>query len=124
MAKWAELELEFGTAAAVCARSGLPRSAAGRAYYALFAAITDELARRGVSMAHRTNPAHRDLVRHIRADLGLAQGHARRLTALARNLYDRRLDADYNGPYAVDDRTARESLRDMAEARRLLRRLG
>jgi len=120
MATWRDIADEFRTAAGVCARNGLARSAVGRAYYAFFAQLTHELARRGCRMAYATNPGHRDVVRHIRTDLSLGPVSTRRLVALARNLYDRRLDADYNGPYAVDDRTARESLRDMAEARRIL----
>jgi len=75
-------------------------------------------------MHYGTNPRHRpDVERHIRQDLGLGAEGARRLVSLARSLYDRRLDADYNGPYAVDEVTARESLRDMANARNILGRL-
>ena len=121
MASWIDISNEFRTAAGLCARAGLSRSAVSRAYYSFFALLTNELANRGARMAHQTNPAHRDVLRHIRSDLRLGPNSTRRLVALARSLYDRRLDADYNGPYTVDDRTARESLRDMAEARRILR---
>lgn len=120
---WESIAKEFGTAAALCARSDLPRSAVGRAYYSFFAMLTAELTRRGASMTHGGNPAHRGVVGHIRRDLDLSPGVQRRLVALARNLYDRRLDADYNGPFTVDQRTALESLRDMAEAKNILGRL-
>ena len=63
-------------------------------------------------------------MRHIKYDLPISLVSRRRLVALARNLYDRRLDADYNGLYAVDERTARESLRDMSEARQILEGIG
>jgi uncharacterized protein (UPF0332 family) len=122
MPTWEEIASEFGTHAAKCARSGIARTATSRAYYSLFATVTHALAARKVPMFHGTNPRHRDLPRHIKRDLGLAPASSRRLVSLARSLYDRRLDADYNGVYVVDERTARESLRDMAEAKVILRR--
>lgn len=120
MAAWNDLSMESARAAAICARSDCPRSGASRAYYAFFAALTHVLRENRVRLAHNSNPAHRHVVGHIRNDLRLSQEARRRLIALARSLYDRRLGADYNGPYAIDERTVRESLRDMREARQIL----
>lgn len=123
MTAWSEISAESARAAAACTRSDCPRSAVSRAYYAFFASLTDVLKKKRVKLHHVTNPAHRQVVGHIKNDLSLSPVSQRRLVSLARSLYDRRLDADYNGLYAVDERTARESLRDMREARQILEAL-
>ena len=115
-------------AARAMQRSDMPRSAASRAYYAVYALVAERLHAAGVqpgTSPDRSGPSHASLPVLCEHNLaGLKTWERRDLKAAARRLYARRVEADYIPHVAVGEPEARSAMSDMAWALGMLRRGG
>jgi uncharacterized protein (UPF0332 family) len=110
-------------AAEVLRRVDLHRACVGRAYYAAYSLVTAELVASGKVFGRFKNPDHSSLPWHVLNGLGsLGLAERRSVAKALRRLRSRREDSDYKPLVSVDDSTARESLKDLAEIRGTMER--
>lgn len=125
MSSWQDMASENETAARHLQRSGFPRSAASRAYYAVYAGVADRLAAAGqvgFGTDERAGPSHASLPVLCENNVpGLKSWERRDLKACARRLYRRRIEADYLPATDIGNVTVRECLTSMAYALKILR---
>jgi len=122
VATWDELSIDSRSAAQVLLAQGHTRSSISRAYFAAYAAATARVAARVSLPAGRQNPTHADLRRYVGSSLtNLPLWQRQWLGTLIRRLWKMRVDADYVPGACVDDRLAKQALRDVGA---ILRELG
>src|SRR5947207_745015 len=118
MVTWLEIARDAREAAALCHRKGHYRSAVSRAYYSMFAVVSEALRRQGL-----IPPAGRETWRHGLMP-SLVMSHLQNLLGTAtanevnrrlRATYRKRLEADYHSLADVSENASRRSTRD-AEA--------
>lgn len=99
------------------------RSSISRAYYAAYAAVTGELIRQGITLAHHgNNPSHGGLPSHILNNLNTLPMTTRFYVNKAiRRLYVVRVAADYVAAANADRAAATNAIRDLG---RILQALG
>lgn len=130
MATWRDLSDSNRLAAArLCRDPHTVRASVSRSYYAVYHEITHRLTTAGfrdfgyMNERPRNNPAHEKLANHVSKNLGgLRETNRRELRKAVIRLRERRNDADYRPGNTVDEKTAREALRDMYYALNTLRR--
>jgi len=120
---WSAIAADNLAAAGELMRNDRCRSSVNRAYFAVYAAVTDRLVTTGVRFTgDREGPPHgdrlRNLVKHNLSDLSTAA--KRDIRKLINVLYELRLSADYRPSVSIDHRTAREAV---AQAQVVMRRL-
>jgi hypothetical protein len=110
------------TAANRLVRDRLARPGVTRAYFAAYCAVTARLHAQGLNQfGEQSNPPHRIVPDLINDNLaGLRVNQRQQLGRAVRRLYKRRIVADYQPRYTVDDRTGHEALRDMNLVREIL----
>jgi uncharacterized protein (UPF0332 family) len=114
--RWLNLAEDALAACGVCYRAGRFRSAVSRAYYACFSFATARLLSLGERLPEgRTTWGHGLLPGVLNRALGRLEVFAtvrRNAVHQLRAAYAMRIDADYRPGRTVDERTAREALRD------------
>ncbi len=122
MSDWRDLSIENLHAAQVLHAGGYARSAASRAYFAAYAAVTSNLTRRVTFGAGRENPPHAILPQIVQSNAASHLGVAQRRTAarLVRKLQASRVASDYDPTTTVDRTTSLQSLREAAHLLQLL----
>jgi|SRR6266498_2810651 len=91
----------------------LCRACCTHAYYAAYAAITEQIPA-GVVFAHGwQNPAHAALPGHVDQILGLSASKKEAIRIALAQLRQRREDADYRPQVPLNRTSARESWRDL-----------
>lgn len=111
MPEWIDLALDAQQAASVLLASGRHRSAASRAYYAVYARVAHHLIANGVAMpSGREGPSHAKLKRLVVANLYHLDPPSRKvLSKLVSRLYTLRLAADYEPSTRVGLNEGREA---------------
>lgn len=106
---WKELARENRTTACELFEANRWRSAASRAYYAIYARVTDVLLSAGATMpSGRSNPKHKTLPELVGNNLSAISLSKRwRLAGLIKQLYDFRIIADYRPAVTLDGDDAR-----------------
>lgn len=122
MASWAQMSLDSLKAANDLHKIGRARSAASRAYFAAYAAVTSKLPRGMVFAEGRPNPSHSRLheVASNNAASHLSPLLRRDLARIVRTLRANRVASDYDQGTTVDDTTALQSVRHAARVLDLL----
>jgi uncharacterized protein (UPF0332 family) len=99
---------------------GFDRAICSRAYYAVYALITSRLPA-GISLGRGwQNPQHANLPKYVARISNLDDDERRAVKTALNRLRTRREYADYHAGITVDNRSARESMRDAAEVYRIL----
>jgi uncharacterized protein (UPF0332 family) len=116
MANWQDMARDSYGAASSLADARRWRSAASRAYYAVFAIVSFLLVRKGLQMPQgREAPSHARLARMVTDHLTELGDVRWRVFHRIRALYALRLDADYVPSLPVDNTRVRQALAMMAE---------
>ena len=123
MTTWADMARENATAANRLVRDELPRSGASRAYFAAYCGATAALASMGhTKLSPLGNPSHAKLPQLVMDHLHTVPVHRRRkLASNIRELYRRRVAADYAPHMSVDRVFAHDAIREMNSVRFLLK---
>ena len=110
MATWKEMARENQSAAKRLLAAGCYRSAASRAYYALYACVTDVLRGR-TSFGDREGPGHDDSPDMLYDYCTKLSENERSLfSTVIYQMYQRRITADYRPSQTLGETQARESL--------------
>ncbi|HEX4124744.1 MAG TPA: HEPN domain-containing protein [Tepidisphaeraceae bacterium] len=125
MDTWESIANSNRTAAIRLFSHGMWRSCVSRAYYAVYAAVSNALVKVPIAMpAGREGPNHLPLPDLIGNNLTrLSHGKRWRLSGLVRQLYDLRCLADYRPSIVVEKDEARITLGLMEQAFGLLKDL-
>jgi len=117
MATWDEIGREGLAASRFLLGRESFRSSVSRAYFGLYALVTAQLVRRGVSMnvGDRDNPGHQQMLRMLEHNLLPAASSIalkRRVTKAAQTVQRARVVADYGPGQTIDESLALAVLRD------------
>jgi hypothetical protein len=115
MATWMDMARENATAANRLVRDDLHRPGVSRAYFAAYCHVTAALTMSGhAQMSARGNPAHQKLPEMVENNLhSLPRPRRRKLANAVRELYKRRIVADYLPSSSCDGTLAHQTLRTM-----------
>jgi len=124
MATWGQLAEDNRLAAYETFEKWRWRTCISRAYYAVFSAATEALAKQGVTMPKGQNsPSHKKVPVLVGNNLtGVSHPLRWRLARLVGRLYTMRLQADYMPDWPLEEADARDALGLMSAAFRCLRR--
>jgi uncharacterized protein (UPF0332 family) len=115
MSTWQDLSDESRRAAQALYKGRMFRSSINRAYFAAYAAITQQLKGRITFPQGRGNPPHAGLTRYVQNVLTDLPPWARSdIKHKIRVLYKARVSADYLPADPCDERLAKQALREAA----------
>lgn len=96
-------------------REGRHRSSISRAYYAAYCAATHEIVKKPTTFAHGwNNPPHEKVPAYIQSNLAMRQAAKDTVNELITILRLFRVDADYRPSETVNERIARDCIRNAA----------
>ena len=113
MAAWREMSEEAVRGAEILLRASDYRGSVSRACYAAYCAATCEIVKKLTNFSYgRKNPTHEKVPMYVQNNLTMPQAQKDRITTLINTLRHFREDADYRPHEVVDEKVARDCIRD------------
>jgi uncharacterized protein (UPF0332 family) len=121
LATWIEMSRDSFQAAKTLLDAGYVRSSISRAYYAVYCAVTSDLASRGVRFPYGwNNPSHEQLPELVLHNTTWPRSARYQINRALRRLRNAREDADYRPDVALEHRDAVEQLRAVSSVLRAM----
>ncbi len=113
METWQQLSDDALRSAEVLLREGHYRSSVSRSYYAAYCAATNEIVKVLTTFPNQwNNPPHAKVPVYVQNNLSLSDDKKKTILSLIITLREFREDADYRPSEEVDERIARDCIRD------------